>query len=89
MWMAATIASRMQDNSIRRKFDRYVGADPKNGDLRRRAYTACAAKMARLVYGLIKHETLYRSYFEENSAVINPGGRTRSNGPLRQTLLAT
>lgn len=78
LWMAATRASRMHENSFRNKFARYVKQDPKDSDLKRKAMTACSAKMARVVYGLIKHQQFYRSYYEE--AV--PGGRTRSYGPL-------
>ena len=81
LWMAATVAARMTENSFRRKFDRYVEADPANADLKRKAYTACAAKMARTVYGLIKHGEFYRAYHED--AVPEPGGRTRSHGPWR------
>lgn len=79
LWMAATVASRMSENSLRKKFDRYIQSDPQNADLRRKAYTACTAKMARTIYGLIKHQQLYRAYFED--AVPVPDGRTRSHGP--------
>jgi len=82
LWMAATVAARMTENGFRRKFDRYVGSDLKNSDLKRKAYTACAAKMARTVYGLIKHEQFYRAYHED--AVPVPDGRTRSDGPWRR-----
>ncbi len=77
-WLAAGIAVRMQENSFRNKFSRYIQRDPTDKDLKRKAMTACSAKMARVVYGLIKHQQFYRSYHEE--AV--PGGRTRSHGPL-------
>jgi transposase len=80
LWMAATVAIRMQENSFRKKFTAYVKSNPNNKDLKRRAYTAVTAKMARVVYGLIKHKQVYRSYFEE----AIPDGRTRSDGPLRQ-----
>lgn len=79
LWMAATVAVRMTENGFRRKFDRYVERDRTNADLRRKAYTACTAKMARVVYGLIKHEQYYRAYHED--AVPVPDGRTRSDGP--------
>jgi hypothetical protein len=79
--MAATVAARMTENGFRRKFDRYIKADPASADLKRKAYTACAAKMARTVYGLIKHEQFYRAYHED--AVPVPDGRTRSHGPWR------
>lgn len=80
LWMAATVAVRMTANTFRQKFERYTRSDPKNADLKRKAYTACAAKMARVIYGLMKDQSLYRAYHED--AV--PDGRTRSHGPLRQ-----
>lgn len=82
LWMAATVAARMTENGFRRKFDRYVESDPANADLKRKAYMACAAKMARVVYGVIKHEQFYRGYHED--AVPVPDGRTRSDGPWRR-----
>jgi transposase len=81
LWMAATVASRMSENSIRRKFDRYIKVNPTDANLRRKAYTACTAKMARTIYGLVKHQQPYRAYPEE--AVPEPDGRTRSPEPLR------
>ena len=69
-WMAAKTAVRMRENSLRRKFDRYVRANPVDADLRRKAYSAVAAKLARIVYGLIKNGTDYRPFFEE----AIPGG---------------
>lgn len=86
LWMAATVASRMTENTVRRKFDRYVQCAPTSADLKRKAYTACTAKMARTVYGLIKHQQLYRAYHED--AVPTPDGRTRSHGPLRHAAQA-
>jgi transposase len=82
LWMAATVAVRMTENGFRRKFDRYVARERTNADLKRKTYTACAAKMARVVYGLIKHEQFYRAYHEDTVPV--PDGRTRSDGPWRQ-----
>jgi transposase len=69
-WMAAKTAVRTRENSLRRKFDRYVRANPVDADLRRKAYSAVAAKLARIVYGLIKNGTDYRPFFEE----AIPGG---------------
>jgi transposase len=70
LWMAAQSAVRMRQNSLRRKFDRYVQANPLDADLRRKAYAAVAAKLGRIVFGLIKHETDYRPFFED----ALPGG---------------
>jgi transposase len=49
-WMAGAVALRMRQNGFRRKYDDYVRRDPLNADLRRKAHTAVAAKMARVVY---------------------------------------
>ncbi len=73
-WMAGTVAIRMQQNGFRRKFEDYVRPDPKNGDRRRKAYTAVAAKMARVVYAVITSGTDYRRFPE----ATRPGGRISS-----------
>lgn len=65
LWMASTIAIRQQENTFRRKFERYIRIDPNNPDLKRKAYTATAAKMARVIHGLIKTNSKYRPYFED------------------------
>jgi transposase len=69
-WMAGTVAVRMQQNSFRRKFEDYVRPDPRNGDRRRKAYTAVAAKMARVVYAVIVSGTDYCRFPE----ATRPGG---------------
>lgn len=73
-WMAAAVAVRMQQNSFRRKFEDYVRSDPRNADRRRKAYTAVAAKMARVVYAVVTSGTDYRRFPE----VTRPGGRIPS-----------
>ena len=45
---------RLRENSFKDKYDRYISADPGNADLKRKALTAVAAKMARVAYGMIK-----------------------------------
>jgi transposase len=70
-WLAATVAIRQRENSFRSKYENYIRQDPKNADLKRKAYTAVAAKLARVCYALIKYQTDYRCYFE---AAI-PGGK--------------
>jgi transposase len=82
-WMAGTVAIRMRQNSFRRKFDQYVRPDPANPDRRRKAYTAVAAKMARVVYALITTGTDYRRFPE----ATRPGGRIPS--PIAVEALAT
>ena len=71
-WLAGQVAIRQRDNSFRTKFERYIARDRDNPDLRRKALTAIAAKMARTAHAIIKCGVDYRPFFE--GAV--PGGRT-------------
>jgi transposase len=82
-WMAGTVAIRMQQNSFRRKFEDYIRPDPKNADRRRKAYTAVAAKMARVAYAVITTGIDYRRFPE----AARPGGRIPS--PRAVEALAT
>jgi transposase len=77
-WMAANAAINQRRNSFRRKFDDYVRSNPLDADLKRKAYTAVAAKVARVAYGLVKSNTLYRHY----QPAVHRGG-IPSPGPLR------
>jgi transposase len=72
LWMAGQTAVLKPANSFRDKFERYIAQDRHNAHLRRKAYTAIAAKMARTVHAVIKHGEPYRPFFEGAS----PGGRT-------------
>ena len=72
LWMAAQTAIRMRENSFRRKFDNYVRGNPLDADLRRKAYTAIAAKLARVIFGLIKRGADYRPFFEHQFQVEEP-----------------
>jgi len=76
-WLAATSAIRQRENSFRWKFERYIRRDPDDADLKRKAYTAVAAKMARVAHSLIKHNADYRGYHE----VAVPGDGTSLFGP--------
>jgi transposase len=76
-WMAATIAIHQKENSFREKFERYIRKDPTSADRKRMAYVAIAAKMARVVYGIIKSGNEYRCFHE----VAAPSGRAASVGP--------
>ena len=62
-WQAGQVAVRQRENSFRDKFQRYIARDRDNRDLRRKALTAVAAKMARVAYSVIKHETDYRPFY--------------------------
>src|SRR5271170_3942144 len=72
LWMAAQTAVRMRENSFRRKFDNNVRGNPLDADLRRKAYTAIAAKLARVIFGLIKSGADYRPFFEHKFQVEEP-----------------
>jgi hypothetical protein len=72
LWMAAQVAIRQQENSFREKYERYVAKDRDNADLKRKAFTAVTAKMARVVHAVIKSGNQYRPFFEGSA----PSGRT-------------
>ena len=72
LWMAGQTAVLKRTNSFRDKFERYIAQDRHNPHLRRKAYTAIAAKMARTVHAVINHGEPYRPFFEG----VSPGGRT-------------
>lgn len=63
-WLAAVSAIRQQENSFRYKYERYIGNDPKNPDLRRKARVAVASKLARVAHALVKKNTDYRGFYE-------------------------
>jgi transposase len=48
LWMAGQVAIRQPNNSFRDKLQRYTARDRDNPDLRRKAFTAITAKMARV-----------------------------------------
>jgi transposase len=50
LWLAGQAAVLKPANSFRDKFERYIAQDRHNPDLRRKAYTAIAAKMARTIH---------------------------------------
>jgi len=63
-WVAANAAINQRRNSFRKKYDDYIRRDPLDADLKRKAYVAVAAKVARVAYGLIKSGKEYRHYLE-------------------------
>jgi transposase len=71
-WMAAQVAIRQRENSFRQKFERYVAGDRHDPDLRRKAFTAITAKMARVAHAIIKAGADYRPFVEGPV----PGGGT-------------
>ncbi len=59
-WQAAKTAAHMKQNTFQKKFASYIARDKLNKDLRRKAYTATAIKMARVAYALVVKENYYR-----------------------------
>jgi transposase len=72
-WMAAQVAAIQKMNSFRDKFERYIAQDRHNHHVRRKAYTAVAAKIARTAHAIIKSGHPYRPFFE---------GAAQAEGPL-------
>jgi transposase len=80
LWMAAMSAARMRENVFRDKYRRYIAKAPEDLDLNRKARTAVTAKMARVVYALIKQEKSYQHRFDE--------GLPSGSIPLKQAVEA-
>jgi len=55
-WLAATTAIRLCENGFRRKYQQCIKKDPENADVKRKARTAVAVKMARVAHALIKKD---------------------------------
>ena len=64
LWQAATVAARLPENGFRDKFTRYMRVAPQDRDRKRQALTAVAAKMARVVYSLVKFDRNYSGRYE-------------------------
>jgi transposase len=64
-WMAGPRAVRMNENAFRDKYERYLSTNPRDADRHRKALTAVAAKMARVVYAVIKTSTDYQRFFDQ------------------------
>ena len=79
LWMAAQVAIRQRENGFRDKFERYVARDRHDPDLRRKAFTAVTAKMARVVHAVIRAGADHRPFVERPV----PGGGTPLNGAVR------
>lgn len=75
-WMAAKAAIMQRRNGFRKKYDDYIRVNPLDGDLKRKAYSAVAAKVARVAYGLVKSGTNYRNFLSGD-----PAGESLRLGP--------
>lgn len=62
-WMAGLVAVQQTENSFRDKYRRYTARDRDDQDLKRKALTAVAAKMARVAHAVVKGDTDYRPLY--------------------------
>jgi transposase len=65
LWLAAVSAIRIRENAFRDKYERYLSENPLDADRKRKALTAVAAKVARVVYAVIKTGIDYERFFEQ------------------------
>ncbi len=63
--MAGLRAVHMRENAFRDKYERYPAENKLDADRKRKALTAVAAKVARVVYAVIKNESDYVRFFEQ------------------------
>jgi transposase len=85
-WQAARVAINMKnENAIKQKYERYIESAPKDSNLRRKARSACAAKVARIVFSLIKNGKPFSLHLERT----NLSGRTRGKTDVEETLTTT
>jgi hypothetical protein len=78
-WLAGLRAIHLRENEFRAKYQRYMNANPLDRDRKRKALTAIAAKMARVVFAVVKHGTDYQPFWIRDF----PVDRSLSHGPLR------
>jgi transposase len=81
-WIAATVAIRKRQNTFRKKYDRYIRTDPTDSNLKRKALTAVAVKLARVAHALVVNGSDYRCYYESSV----PGGRIPSQRAVEATM---
>lgn len=64
MWLAtkAAIYANRQGNPFKKKFLSITSKAPNDGDLKRKALTACTIKMATIIHTLIKKESIFRPF---------------------------
>ena len=70
-----TLRVWLKPYAFRDKFERYVSHDRHNAHVRRKAYTAVAAKIARTAHAIVKSGQPYRPFFE---------GAAQAEGPLSE-----
>lgn len=63
-WMAGQVAVTRHENTFQRRFQHYVKKNGDSPDNKRKAYTAVAIKMARVVYATLIKSTDYHGYYE-------------------------
>jgi transposase len=64
-WLAGLRAIHLRENEFRAKYQRYMNCNPVDQDRKRKALTVIAAKMARVVYAVVKHGTDYQPFSDQ------------------------
>jgi transposase len=64
-WLAGLRAIHLRENEFRAKYQRYMNTNPLDQDRKRKALTAIAAKMARVVYAVVKHGAAYQPFSDQ------------------------
>jgi transposase len=63
--LAGLRAIHLRENEFRAKYQRYMNCNPVDQDRKRKALTVIAAKMARVVYAVVKHGTDYQPFSDQ------------------------
>lgn len=63
-WLEANAAIRMKENSFSYKYERCIKTNGDSADVRRKAYTAVAVKLARVAHSTVKNNVDYHGYHE-------------------------
>ena len=64
LWMAGQVAVTRTENTFRKKFDAFISKNGETPDNKRKAYTAIAIKMARVIYAVLTKRTDYQGHYE-------------------------
>lgn len=64
LWMAGQVAVTRTENTFRKKFDYFISKNGETPDNKRKAYTAIAIKMARVIYAVLTKRTDYQGHYE-------------------------
>lgn len=64
IWMAGQVAAQQTENTFRKKFKEFIERRGGTPDVKRKAYTALAIKMARVIYAVLTKQTDYHGLYK-------------------------